>query len=71
MSLFCDKNSILGAALKLFPLKSKLYSIMLFRFGQVSPRPTDKIPPLDFKDKQSKQNGDLHDKSERTPVPPM
>ncbi|XP_050451271.1 uncharacterized protein LOC126851394 isoform X1 [Cataglyphis hispanica] len=41
------------------------------RFGQVSPRPTDKIPPLDFKDKQSKQNGDLHDKSERTPVPPM
>ncbi|EZA61548.1 hypothetical protein DMN91_004313 [Ooceraea biroi] len=42
------------------------------RFGQVSPRPTDKIPPLDF-DKQPKQNGDvtLRDKSEGTPVPPI
>lgn len=41
------------------------------RFGQVSPRPTDKIPSLDFEDKHPKQNGDLHDKSEQTPVPPM
>lgn len=42
------------------------------RFGQVSPRPTDKIPPLDF-DKQPKENGDvsLRAKSEGTPVPPM
>ncbi|XP_029156166.1 muscle M-line assembly protein unc-89-like [Nylanderia fulva] len=41
------------------------------RFGQVSPRSTDKIPPLDFEEKHPKQNGDLRDKSERTPVPPM
>ncbi|XP_011264481.1 uncharacterized protein LOC105256345 [Camponotus floridanus] len=41
------------------------------RFGQVSPRPTDKIPPLNFEEKHPKQNGGLHDKSERTPVPPM
>ncbi|KMQ89138.1 cue domain-containing protein 5-like isoform x1 protein [Lasius niger] len=41
------------------------------RFGQVSPRPTDKIPPLDFEDKHPKQNGGLRDKSERTPVPPI
>jgi len=40
------------------------------RFGQVSPRPTDKIPPLDFEDKQ---NGSVncHDKSEEIPIPPM
>lgn len=66
-----ERDTILGAALKLFPLKSKSYSITLFRFGQVSPRPTDKIPPLDFEDKHPKQNGGLRDKSERTPVPPM
>ncbi|KYM96798.1 PREDICTED: uncharacterized protein LOC108779066 [Cyphomyrmex costatus] len=43
------------------------------RFGQVSPRPTDKIPPLDFENKQSKQNGSVncHDKSEEIPIPPM
>lgn len=40
------------------------------RFGQVSPRPTDKIPPLNFEDKQ---NGSVncHDKSEEIPIPPM
>ncbi|XP_011869588.1 PREDICTED: uncharacterized protein LOC105562983 [Vollenhovia emeryi] len=43
------------------------------RFGQVSPRPTDEIPPLDFEDKQSKQNGSIncHDKPEEIPIPPM
>ncbi|XP_012532948.1 uncharacterized protein LOC105834783 [Monomorium pharaonis] len=43
------------------------------RFGQVSPRPTDKIPPLDFEDKQSKQNGSIscHDQPEEVPIPPM
>ncbi|XP_071578443.1 uncharacterized protein [Temnothorax nylanderi] len=43
------------------------------RFGQVSPRPTDKIPSLDFEDKQSKQNGSIncHDKTEKIPIPPM
>ncbi|XP_072760649.1 uncharacterized protein [Anoplolepis gracilipes] len=41
------------------------------RFGQVSPRPTDKIPPLNFEDKHPNQNGSLHDKLEKTPVPPM
>ncbi|XP_020292260.1 uncharacterized protein LOC109858943 [Pseudomyrmex gracilis] len=40
------------------------------RFGQVSPRPTDKIPPLNFEDKQ---NGtvSLDNRSEETPVPPL
>ncbi|XP_043669427.1 CUE domain-containing protein 5-like isoform X2 [Vespula pensylvanica] len=44
------------------------------RFGQVSPRSTDKIPPLNFEDKESKENGTvtLREKSsERTPVPPI
>ncbi|EGI62226.1 PREDICTED: uncharacterized protein LOC105149301 [Acromyrmex echinatior] len=43
------------------------------RFGQVSPRPTDKIPSLDFENKQSKHNGSVncHDKSEEIPIPPM
>ncbi|XP_046838367.1 protein split ends-like isoform X1 [Vespa crabro] len=44
------------------------------RFGQVSPRSTDKIPPLNFEDKESKENGTvtLREKSsERTPVPPV
>ncbi|KAK2577269.1 hypothetical protein KPH14_003407 [Odynerus spinipes] len=44
------------------------------RFGQVSPRPTDKIPPLNFEDKEPKQNGTvtLREKSfEGTPVPPV
>lgn len=44
------------------------------RFGQVSPRPTDKIPPLNFEDKESKENGTvtLRETSfERTPVPPI
>ncbi|KAI4490211.1 hypothetical protein M0802_010845 [Mischocyttarus mexicanus] len=44
------------------------------RFGQVSPRPTDKIPPLNFDDKESKENGTvtLRERSfERTPVPPI
>lgn len=43
------------------------------RFGQVSPRPTDKIPPLNFNDKETEQNGavTLREKSfERTPIPP-
>lgn len=43
------------------------------RFGQVSPRPTDKIPPLNYDDKEPKENGTvtLREKSfERTPVPP-
>lgn len=44
------------------------------RFGQVSPKPTDKIPPLDFEDRSPKENGTvtLREKSqERTPVPPL
>ncbi|KAL6259906.1 hypothetical protein P5V15_009817 [Pogonomyrmex californicus] len=43
------------------------------RFGQVSPRPTDKIPPLDFEDKQPKQYGNIthRDKPEEIPIPPM
>ncbi|XP_077260001.1 uncharacterized protein LOC143896212 [Temnothorax americanus] len=43
------------------------------RFGQVSPRPTDKIPPLDFEDKHAEQNGSItcHDKPEKIPIPPM
>ncbi|XP_032670479.1 uncharacterized protein LOC116843815 [Odontomachus brunneus] len=42
------------------------------RFGQVSPRPTDKIPPLNFEEKQSKENGNvsLRDKEE-APIPPL
>lgn len=49
------------------------FSMVFLRFGQVSPRPTDNIPPLDFEDKQSKQNGSIncHDKSEEVPIPPM
>ncbi|XP_014472171.1 PREDICTED: uncharacterized protein LOC106743139 [Dinoponera quadriceps] len=43
------------------------------RFGQVSPRPTDKIPPLNFEDKQSKENGNIsfRDQTEGTPIPPL
>ncbi|XP_012233674.2 uncharacterized protein [Linepithema humile] len=43
------------------------------RFGQVSPRLKDNIPPLDFEDRQPKENGDvtLRNKSEETPVPPL
>ncbi|KAL0129574.1 hypothetical protein PUN28_001679 [Cardiocondyla obscurior] len=43
------------------------------RFGQVSPRPTDKIPALDFEGKQSKHNGSIncHNTSEEIPIPPM
>ncbi|XP_043258220.1 uncharacterized protein LOC122400702 [Colletes gigas] len=44
------------------------------RFGQVSPKPTDKIPPLDYEDKTPKENGSvtLREKTqERTPIPPL
>ncbi|XP_076545274.1 piwi-like protein Siwi [Osmia lignaria lignaria] len=44
------------------------------RFGQVSPKPTDKIPPLDYEDKSPKENGSvtLREKTqESTPVPPL
>ncbi|XP_076233886.1 uncharacterized protein LOC143178862 isoform X2 [Calliopsis andreniformis] len=44
------------------------------RFGQVSPKPTDKIPPLDFENKGPKENGTvtLREKTqERTPIPPL
>lgn len=44
------------------------------RFGQVSPKPTDKIPPLNFEDKSPQENGSvtLREKTqERTPVPPL
>lgn len=45
------------------------------RFGYVSPKPTDKIPPLDYESKSSpKENGSvtLREKTEeRTPVPPL
>ncbi|KZC11751.1 PREDICTED: uncharacterized protein LOC107189930 [Dufourea novaeangliae] len=44
------------------------------RFGQISPKPTDKIPPLNFEDKSSKENGDvtLREKTqEKTPIPPL
>ncbi|XP_076627003.1 uncharacterized protein LOC143344639 [Colletes latitarsis] len=44
------------------------------RFGQVSPKPTDKIPPLDYEDKTPKENGNvtLREKTqERTPIPPL
>ncbi|XP_012275690.1 muscle M-line assembly protein unc-89 isoform X2 [Orussus abietinus] len=41
------------------------------RFGQVSPRPKDKIPPLDFEDKVHRENGAIEERnSELTPVPP-
>lgn len=54
-------------------LKLKLNLISLLRFGQVSPRLKDSIPPLDFEDKQSKENDDviLRNKLEETPVPPL
>jgi len=57
---------------RIFLSNLELISMILFRFGQVSPKPTDKIPPLDF-DKQSRQDGDvsLRDKLEGTPIPPM
>ncbi|XP_076182816.1 uncharacterized protein LOC143154761 [Ptiloglossa arizonensis] len=44
------------------------------RFGQVSPKPNNKIPPLDFENKAPKENGSvtLRDKTqERTPIPPL
>lgn len=43
------------------------------RFGQVSPRSKDNIPPLDFEDRHPKENGDviLRNKLEETPVPPL
>ncbi|XP_011167600.1 uncharacterized protein LOC105201331 [Solenopsis invicta] len=43
------------------------------RFGQVSPRPTDKIPSLDFEDKRCKRNGSIsrRDQPEEIPIPPM
>lgn len=56
-----------------FTIKIKFSTVLFFRFGQLSPRPTDTIPPLDFEDKQSKQNGNVshHDKPEEIPIPPM
>lgn len=56
-----------------FTIKINFSMVLFSRFGQVSPRPTDKIPPLDFEDKPSKQNGNIshHDKSEEIPIPPM
>ena len=59
---------------EIFLLWTKLnFQYFFSRFGQVSPRPTDKIPSLDFENKQSKQNGSVnfHDKSEEIPIPPM
>ncbi|EFN81725.1 protein bangles and beads [Harpegnathos saltator] len=44
------------------------------KFGQVSPRPTDKIPPLNFENKELKENGNVSspsDKAEGTPIPPL
>lgn len=44
------------------------------RFGQVSPKPTDKIPPLNFEDKSPQENGGvtLREKTqETTPIPPL
>ncbi|XP_006616750.1 uncharacterized protein LOC102675133 [Apis dorsata] len=44
------------------------------RFGQMSPKPTSKIPPLDFENENPKENGNvtLREKTqERTPIPPL
>lgn len=44
------------------------------RFGQVSPRPTDKLPPLNYHEKGPEQNGEVtlrENVQERTPVPPL
>ncbi|XP_017759316.1 PREDICTED: uncharacterized protein LOC108550164 [Eufriesea mexicana] len=44
------------------------------RFGQMSPKPTDKIPPLDFENESPNENESvtLREKTqERTPVPPL
>ncbi|KOC68596.1 hypothetical protein WH47_06387 [Habropoda laboriosa] len=44
------------------------------RFGQVSPKPTDKIPALNYERKNPNENGSvtLRDKTpEKTPVPPL
>ncbi|XP_076680532.1 uncharacterized protein LOC143375393 isoform X2 [Andrena cerasifolii] len=44
------------------------------RFGQVSPKPTDKIPPLNFEDKTPEEDESvtLREKNqERTPIPPL
>ncbi|XP_054007570.1 muscle M-line assembly protein unc-89-like isoform X1 [Hylaeus anthracinus] len=42
------------------------------RFGQVSPKPTDKIPSLEFDDKMSEDGVTLRVKTQdRTPVPPL
>ncbi|XP_033336475.2 uncharacterized protein LOC117226346 [Megalopta genalis] len=44
------------------------------RFGQVSPKPTDKIPPLDYEIKDMVENGSvtLREKpQETTPIPPL
>ena len=46
---------------------------VLYRFGQISPRSTDKIPTLDFEDKDHLSNGDLVSEDrepDRAPVPP-
>lgn len=44
------------------------------RFGQVSPKPTDKLPPLDYENKSPNENESvtLRDVTpERTPIPPL
>lgn len=44
------------------------------RFGQVSPKPRDKIPPLDFESKEPKENGTVtlrENTQDGNPVPPM
>lgn len=46
------------------------------RFGHVNPRPTDKIPPLNYKEdsKETKENGFEEDDDngiQRTPIPPL
>lgn len=44
------------------------------RFGQVSPKPRDKIPPLDFDNKEPDENGiatPCEKNEQTTPVPPM
>ncbi|XP_043280282.1 uncharacterized protein [Venturia canescens] len=42
------------------------------RFGQVSPKPTDKIPSLDYSGKENTSNGSVSEERapNRTPIPP-
>ena len=48
--------------------------IFVCRFGQTSPKPTDKLPPLDFENENPNESESvtLREKiREKTPVPPL